>query len=750
MEMQSTPLHSSLLSRYSDAGQFGEWRDRRSLLCSSVASDASSPLLLSRLADSLVEDTSRLSLETLETSSFSGETPHVSDQELKIRDVLIEKMKEHEARTQQLRGAQKQTTSMPKDFKKSLLFEAENDDLMILDDNENYFSLNDNTPASQEAEIWIDDNLEVTSAGSEPTTENYQQLTPNTVATGDKAEGYPFSRLIPERGFVSPVGKMVGDHDDIFCQSIFHGDAQCHKDREDVDEAVTALESQTSEVGTTDNHELNGASFTAPARPPSPEFDIELPEAKVSLPGNITAEYSPISEADDCLRDEGELEARNTNCAVIASAEVSADEDGGFLSVLSEAAAYHASLKHATGESFDRGDSVKVTENIAMHSECSQDASHYACGSPVVSSVCKERDGTEMHLEPPLQCEAFGELREERRGQKECPRGDLGKIGTDDDDGSSPYVVQESSVLDSSLGSHVGSWGREMDASSDLNDSDKRKMGGLKKLESCSDEDECHDSLEEIELLLKFGMAYMMSANEEQCLSMTGKKQSLGDSVSAPIKPLREMLEFEDIGEAVDQMESHRHLADGTEMSCEDRSAVAVEACLSSVSDHNSVPSSHCGKTAGDEGENWCVRPQTMSARKPRSKLQAVVSPTVKSKKPSAFKTPGKPVFAGTPFQKLLPPRSVKKSPLKPIVTASPCRRPVNYSNIVSPVGAYIHDTPSPSLVTIVKPKGTMAGRGATVVERQDSLSALKVGITCMRLTVRSLCSLPRLWLLSP
>jgi hypothetical protein len=649
--------------------------------------------------------------ETLESSTSSGDTPQVSDEELKIRDILIEKMEEHEARTQQLRGTKKQTTSMPQDFKKPLLFEAENYDIKMMHDANNDFSLNDTTPANQEAEIWNDDNLEVTSTGSEPTTENYHQLVPNTAAASDTAEGYCFSRLTPERGVASPVARMVGDRDDIFCQSIFHGDPECREDREEVEGAVSALESRK----TSDNRELKHASFTAHGRPPSPEFDIELPEPKASLPGNITAEYSLISEADDCLREKSEVEVCNTNFA---------DEDGGFLSVLSEAAVYHASLKP-----FVRDDSVKLTENVAMCSECSQDASH--CG---YGSVCKEHDSTEMHLEPLPLCEASGEFREERRGQKECPEGDLGKMGTDDDSESSPYIVRESCLLDSSLGSHMESWGREMDASSDLNDSDRRKIEDMKQLESCPNGEEFHDSLEEIELLLKFGMDYMMSTDDEQ-----------RGMLSAPLEPQCDMSEFEDFGDAVDQIESRRHLADGTETSCEDRSAVAVETCVSSVSDQNSVPRSHHGKTASlsEAGENWFVKPQTTSVRKPHSKLQAVESPTVKGNK-----TLGKPVL-----QKLLPPRSAKKSPLKP------CRRPVNYREIVSPVGVYIHNTPSPSLVTIVKPKllhtatpkGTVVGRGATAVAVSAvENTPLKVGTTCTRLTVRISCSLPRLWLLSP
>jgi hypothetical protein len=362
----------------------------------------------------------------------------------------------------------------------------------------------------------------------------------------------------------------------------------------------------------------------------------------------------------------------------------------------------------------------------------------------------------EVHLEPLPLYKASGEFREERRGQEECPGKDLGKMGVDDGNGSSESVIQEGSVLNSSLGSHVGSCGREMDASSDLNDSDRRKIGDMKNLESCSDEEGFHDTLEEMELLLKFGMDYMMSSNDGEYPSMTAN-QSLSHSMSTPKKPLSEMSEFEDFGDAIDQVESHHGPTDYIETSCKDRSD-AAEACVSSISDQNVVPSFHDIKTVSpsETGENLFLKPQTTPLRKPHHKLQAVVSPTVKSNKPSPFKIPGKPMLHGTPVQKLLPPRSTKKSPLKPLVTVSPCRRPVNYNKIVSPVGAYIHNTPSPSLVTIVKPKplhtapakGTVVGRVATAIERQDSLSGiektcLEVGVTCIQLTIRSSCSLP-------
>ncbi|XP_033606216.1 uncharacterized protein LOC111861451 isoform X2 [Cryptotermes secundus] len=728
VKMQSTPVHLSFLPKYSDAEQFGEWSDRHALSYSSVASDESLSVL-SKLNDDLLDDMSRLSLvpvmsrkETLKTSTFSGEMPQVSDEDTKIRGILIEKMEQHVAQTQRLRATKKQTTSVLEDCKKPLTFEAEIDDIIILNDVQNDFSLNEDIPTNQEAEILNDDNLEVTSSGSESSVANYQALKPDTPATGDKSEGYRFSRLIPEREFAS----LVRDHDDILCQSIFLGDPEFRNDRQEVDEAITAVESQTSKVSIAHDHELNDASFTAPARPPSPEFDIEMPEHKALLPSSsshsyVAAEYSLISEADDCLErsaaDDGEMEACDRNCAAVG-----ADEDGGFLSVLSEAALYHASLKHTAGHS------VGLTESTAMCSECTQDVLRCACAAPAVLSISKECDGVEVHLEPLPLPEASGESREERRGQEECPGRDVSKMGTDDGNGSSVSVSQEGSVLNSSLCSHVGSCGREMDASSDLNDSDRRNIGDTKNLESHSDEEGFHDTLEEMELLLKFGMEYMMSSNDGEYLSMTGN-QSLSHSVSTPKKPLGEMLELEDFGDAIDQVESYYSPADCIGTSCKDCS-VAAEACVSTVSDQNSVKT----VSASETGENVFLKPPTTPLRKPHYKLQAVVSPTLKSNKPSPFKIPVKPVLHSTPVQKLLPPRSTKKSPLKPVMTMSPCRRPVNYNKIVSPVGAYIHNTPSPSLLATVKPKplhtvtakGTLVGRGAAAIERQDPLSGIQ------------------------
>jgi hypothetical protein len=545
------------------------------------------------------------------------------------------------------------------------------------------------------------------------------------------------------------------------CQSIFLGDPEFHNDRQEVDEAVTALDFQTSKVSTTHYRKLKDASFTAPARPPSPEFDIETPEHKASLPSNIPAEYSLISEADDCLerslRDEGEIEVCDRNFAAIGGVAVSADEDGGFLSVLSEAALYHVSLRHTIGEPFEKGDSVGLTENTTMCSQCTRDVLHCACASAAVLSMCKERDGMEAHLEPLPVLEVSAEFREERLDQEECPGRDLGKMGADDGSDSSLPVTQEGSVLNSSLGLHVGLCGQEMDASSDLNDSDRRNIGEMKNLESCSDEEGSHDTLEEMELLLKFGMDYMMSSNDGEYPSMTGK-QSLCHSVSTPKQPLGKISEFEDFGDPIDQVESRHGLADCIE-TCKGRSD-ATELCVSSVLGQNSVPSAHYIKTVS-ASQNLFRKPQTTPLTKPYHKLQSVVSPSVKSNK-SPFKIPAKPMLHGTPVQKLLSPRSTKKNPLKPIMTVSPCRRPVNYNKIVSPVGAYIHNTPSPSLVTIVKPKplhtatakGAMVGRGATAIERQDCLSGiektcLKVGITRIQLTITSCCFFSRLRLLS-
>jgi hypothetical protein len=67
------------------------------------------------------------------------------------------------------------------------------------------------------------------------------------------------------------------------------------------------------------------------------------------------------------------------------------------------------------------------------------------------------------------------------------------------------------------------------------------------------------------------------------------------------------------------------------------------------------------------------LKPQTTPLGKFHNKLQAVMSPTVtvKSGKPSAFKVPAKPVFCGTHIPKLIPLRSTKKSPLKPVIVVT-------------------------------------------------------------------------------
>jgi hypothetical protein len=166
VEMQNTQAHLLLFPRYSDAKLFGDWRDRHALSYSSVALDASLSIF-SKLNDDLVEDTSRLSLvpETLETTAFSGEMAQVSDEDMKIQAIFIEKMEQYEACTQRLRATKKQTTSVPEDCKKPLTFEAENDDIIILNDVQNDFSLNEDIPANQGPEILNDDNLEVTLSG---------------------------------------------------------------------------------------------------------------------------------------------------------------------------------------------------------------------------------------------------------------------------------------------------------------------------------------------------------------------------------------------------------------------------------------------------------------------------------------------------------------------------------------------------------------------------------------------------------
>jgi hypothetical protein len=747
VEMQSTPVHFTFFPRYSNMGQFSEWKNAHTLSYSSVGSNES--LSLSKMDDNLVEETARLSLvpvvtcrETVKASAtdkvFAGETQQMSDKDRETRDMLIEKMEQHDALTQQLRSIKKQCTGVTEVCKKPLSSEAPNDFIVTLNDVENDFSLDEDSPDSPEIEVLNDDSLEATSSGFESSSENFQPLMPDTSATVDKSESCYFSRLISERDFISPMVKTVGNRDSMLSKSTFLGDLERQYGRRTVDQALAALGCLSSDAGITHNHEFDDSSFSAPARPPSPEFDIEMPEQSVSVPCNISynntgAEYSMISEADVCseasLRDNGKEEL-NGNCADIReNVMVSADEDGGFLSVLSEAALYHATLKHTS----DTGNNVRLVENMDMFSQDVSEELHCALASTAVQCVHEECDDVQKQ-DPSL--EASGEFVQEGREQEESPGMDPRNKSVDADGDDSVSVIQEWSVLDGSIGSHVGSCIREKDATSDLNESDRKNIEDMKNLESCSEGEGFNDTLEEMEMLLKFGMDYMMSGNNTECPDATDK-QSLCHSVSTPNKPLTEMSGFEDFGDAI-------RYTNCVETCSEDHTEVCTkrEVCASGLLNKDSLPSSQGAACGGVETVSTS-EVDGISSLKPitplgkfDNKLQTVVSLTVnlKSDKPSPFKVPVKPVFYGTHIPKLCPPRSAKKIPLKPITMVSPSKRPLDYSKIVSPVGAYIHNTSSPSLVTTVKPKlchaatprRVMVGRGVTVMPRHDPVSGIE------------------------
>lgn len=743
VEMHSTPVNLSLFTRYSNAGPFGEWRNAHTLSYSSVESD-NSLSVLSKLDDNLLDETSRLSLvsmmsseETTDSnateSALMGEKQGMSGEERKIRDLLIEKMEQHEAQTQQLRSTMKQAAGAPDMCRKPLPSEALSDYVIILNDVENDFLLDEDSPVSPEVEI-LNDNLEGTSTRFDSAGENFQPLVPDTPTTGDRSQCCRFSRLVSERDVVLPGVKKVENQDVILSQSIFLGDECCYG-RQKVDQTPTGLGCQTTTFGTTQNHEVDDASFTAPARPPSPEFDIATPEEKSSVPTDVSysytaAEYSLISEADDCL------EALDRNCAGTGSILVSADEDGGFLSVLSEAALYHASLKHTSGEYIDRGNNVGLTENNDMCPQDAQQESHSTHESGTVQFVHEECNDMEKQERPhPLH-----DFIEEGQELKEFPGRGLRDTDVNDYDDGSVSVVQEYSVH----GGSVGSCGREMDATSDLNDSDRRNIEDMKNLESYSEEEGFHDTLEEMEMLLKFGMDYMMSGNDEECPDATGK-QSV-----CPKGALGEMSDPEDFGDDIHRAENHHCLENSVKTYSADQSGACTkpEVCVPDPLNQNSMASSHdvcgCVETTSATGvdDNWFSKPQTTPLGKFRSKVQAVVSPTVnqkicqsmKSDEPSPFKIPVKPALHGSHNPKPCPPRSAKKSPLKPTTMVSPCKKPVNYDKILSPVGAYIRNIPSPSLVTIVKPKlphvatprRMMAGKGAAAVPRYESTSGIE------------------------
>lgn len=324
MDFQSTPVHSSF-PRYSDLEWSGHWKNMHTHTDYSEGSNESL-LILSKLDDSLVEDVSKLSLalmmtskEAMETCVYSDEMQQMSDEDRKIRGFLIEKMEQHEAQTRQLRRFKKQVSGVAGVCKQTLLSETTSDGLITLSDVQEYFSLDEDIPANENEPTLNKDASEIISNGFESTGKDYLPLVSDTPS--EKSGSCYFSGVTADKYFASPVVGSMGYHDDMLSQSISIGDLGCCYGRQRTAQAHASLPSQASKSGTTHNHKLNDVSFMAPARPPSPEFDIEVPEQKAFLPSNVSysyiaGEYSLISEADDCLealRDKDIIEAPDGN-----------------------------------------------------------------------------------------------------------------------------------------------------------------------------------------------------------------------------------------------------------------------------------------------------------------------------------------------------------------------------------------------------------------------------------------------------
>ncbi|KAJ4427018.1 hypothetical protein ANN_26817 [Periplaneta americana] len=94
---ENTPRHVSFFPRYSEIERFGGWRDPH---CVSYSSEMSTDSLsiLSKIDGQLADETSRLSLDS--SMMFEGaeklSPSEISEEDRKTRDMLIEKMKEHE------------------------------------------------------------------------------------------------------------------------------------------------------------------------------------------------------------------------------------------------------------------------------------------------------------------------------------------------------------------------------------------------------------------------------------------------------------------------------------------------------------------------------------------------------------------------------------------------------------------------------------------------------------------------------
>ena len=773
MDMQSTPVHA-LFPRYSDLERSVHWEIMGTHSDYFEGSNESLSIL-SKLDDSLVEDTSKLTLapmttskEAMEPCAFTGERQQMSDEDRKARSLLIEKMEQHEAKTQQLRRFKKQVSGVSGFCKQPLLPGNTSDGLITLNDDQEDFSLDENISANENEQFLNKDASDIISNGFESIGKDFQPLVPDSL--NEMSASLHFSGVIANKHFASPFVGSVGYHDDMLSQSISLNDLGCCFGRQMTDQALASLPFEASKGGTTHNHKLDEVSFMAPARPPSPEFDIEVPEQKVFLSSNVSysyiaGEYSLISEPEDSLeasRDKDILEALDGNGAAVGNAMVSADEDGGFLSILSAAALYHASLKHASGDHFDSTSSnVGLRENNDICSQNAQETLQFT-SSPAVLLVHNECDDMEKKVVfHHLPEEACAEFEEKGQEHEESLGRDLINADIEEDDHSLLSGIQEGSVIDGSTRSNEGSCCREMDARNDLNDNDRRNIEDMKTQQWCSAEG-FNDTLEEVEMLWKYGKDYPLSGNDKECPDMTDK-QTLCHSMSSSNKPLCEMLEFEDGEEGTNEGENHHHVTDDTETCGENHGGGCArpETSTLAVSHKNAEPSS-CGvvcdyvKTAsvGEAHDNLCVKPQSVPFGNFHSKLRAVVSPTMNVKlcqtvgndKASPFKIPVKSVPHASSIPKLTAVRGDKKCSLKPTTVVTPSKRTLNYKKIVSPVGAYIHNIPTPSLITTVKPilvhKGTpkrmMVDRDAAVISGPAAMSRIEK--VCLKGGVIFLC----------
>jgi hypothetical protein len=220
--------------------------------------------------------------------------------------------------------------------------------------------------------------------------------------------------------------------------------------------------------------------------------------------------------------------------------------------------------------------------------------------------------------------------------------------------------------------------------------------------------------------------------------------------MSTPNKSLCDLSKFEDFGDAINEGENDRYVTDDSEGYTEHHSGCARPESSTLATSHKNLEASVCGvvcdyvKTAsvGEVHESLFVKPQSMRSGKFHNKLQAVVSPTynlklcqtVRNDEGSRFKIPAKAVPHATCIPKPNPVRRDKKCSFKPTATVKHSKILSNYKKIVSPVGAYIHNIPSPSLVTTVKPnlapggtpKKIMVGRDAAVTSRHATTSRIE------------------------